>query len=984
MFDSRPTVAWPQPLSRDRSATFFKILPDRLKRPENVVWQSADGRVTSDHCRVTVQLLFSKFSQIARNVQKTLFDSRPTVAWPRPLSRDRSATFFKIFPNRLKRPKNVVWQSAYGRVTSTTVAWPFSDFFKILPNRLKRPKNVVWQSVDGPRDLRPLSRDRSATFFKIFPNRLKRLKNVVWQSADGRVTSTTVAWPFSDFFQNSPDRETSKKRCLTVGRRSRVLRPLSRDRSATFFKIFPNRSKRPKNVVWQSAYGRVTSDHCHVTVQRLFSKSSQIAWNVQKTLFDSRPTVAWPPTTVAWPFSDFFQNFPKSLEASKKRWLTVGRRSRDLNHCRVTVQRLFQNFPKSLETVQKRCLTVGRLSRDLRPLSRDRSATFFKKISNCLKRPKNVVWQSAYGRVTSTTVAWPFSDFFQNYPRSLERPENVVWQSADGRVTSDHCRVTVQLLFSNFPKSLETSKKRCLTVGLRSRDPPTTVTWPFSDFFQNLPKSLETSKKRCLTVGLRSRDLNHCRVTVQRLFSKFSQSLETSKKRCLTVGRRSRDLRPLSRDRSATFFKIFPNSLKRLKNVVWQSADGRVTSTTVAWPFSDFFKILPDRLKRPKNVVWQSADGRVTSDHCRVTVQRLFSKFSQIARNVQKTLFDSRPTVAWPPTTVTWPFSELFSKSSQIAWNVQKTLFDSRPTVAWPQPLSRDRSATFFQNSSKSLETSKKRCLTVGRRSRDLRPLSRDRSATFFKNFQIAWNVQKTLFDSRPTVAWPPTTVAWPFSVFFQNFPKSLETSKKRCLTVGRRSPDLRPLSRDRSATFFKIFPNRLKRPKNVVWHRPTVAWPPTTVAWPFSDFFQKFFSNRLERPKTLFDSRPTVAWPPTTVTWPFSDFFQNFPNRLKRPKNVVWQSAYGRVTSTTVAWPFSDFFQNSPKSLETSKKRCLTVGRRSRDLRPLSRDRSATFFKIFPNRLKRPKNVVWQSADGRVTSDHCRVTVQRLFQKNF
>ena len=58
---------------------------------------------------------------------------------------------------------------------------------------------------------------------------------------------------------------------------------------------------------WQSADSRVTSDHCRVTVQWLFSKKFLIAWNVQKTLFDSRPTVAWPPTTVAWPFSDFFQ-----------------------------------------------------------------------------------------------------------------------------------------------------------------------------------------------------------------------------------------------------------------------------------------------------------------------------------------------------------------------------------------------------------------------------------------------------------------------------------------------------------------------------------------------------------------------------------------------------------------------------------------------------------------------------------------------------
>ena len=81
------------------------------------------------------------------------------------------------------------------------------------------------------------------------------------------------------------------------------------------------------------------------------------------------------------------------------------------------------------------CLTVGRQSRDHRPLSRDPSVSFYKKFPNCLKRPKIVVWQSADSRVTSTTVAWPFSDFFQN-----------------------------------FPKLLETSKKRCLTVGRWSRD----------------------------------------------------------------------------------------------------------------------------------------------------------------------------------------------------------------------------------------------------------------------------------------------------------------------------------------------------------------------------------------------------------------------------------------------------------------------------------------------------------------------------------
>ena len=439
----------------------------------------------------------------------------------RPLSRDRSATFFKK-----------------------------------ISNCLKRPKNVLWQSFRQSRDLRPLSRDRSATFKK-FSNCLKRPKNVVWQSADGRVTSDHCRVTIQRLFSKFSKIAWNVQKTLFDSRPTVAWpQPLSRDRSATFFKIFPNRLERPKSVVWQSADGRVTPDHCRVTVQRLFSKKFLIAWNVEKTLFDSRPRVAWPPTTVAWPFSDSFQ----------KHFLIAW------------------NVQKTLF--------------DSRP---------------------TVAWPP-------TTVTWPLSDFFQNFPKLLETSKNVLWQSADGRVTSS------------------------------------TVAWPFSDFFQNFPKSIGTSKKRCLTVG-----------------------------------RRSRDLRPLSRDRSATFFKK-----------------------------------ISDCLKRPENVVWQSSDGRVTFDHCRVTVQRLFSKFFLIAWNVQKTLFDSRPTVAWPLTTVAWPFSDV------------------------------------FQNFQKLLETSKKRCLTVGRRLRDLNHCRVIVQRLFSKFSQIDWNVQKTLFDSRPTVAWPPTTVAWPFSDFFQ------------------------------------------------------------------------------------------------------------------------------------------------------------------------------------------------------------------------
>ena len=625
-----------------------------LETSKNVVWQSADRRVTSDHCRVTVQWhisqnfliawniqkrcltvgrrsrdldhcrvtvqrLFSKFSQIAWNVQKTLFDSRPTVAWPQPLSRDRSATFFKFFPNRLKSLKNVVWQSADGRVTSTTVAWPVSDFFQNFSKSLETSKNVVWQSAGS----RVTSDHCRVTVQRLFSKFSQIAWNVQKTLFDSWPTvawpPTTVAWPFSDFFQNFPKSlETSKKRCLTVGRRSRYLRPLSRDRSATFFKIFPNRLKRPKNVVWQSADGRVTSDHCRVTVQPLFSKFSQIAWNVQKTLFDSRPTVAWPQPLSRDRSATFFKIFPNRLKRLKNVvWQSAGSRVTS-DHCHVTVQRLFSKKFLIAWNVQKTWFDSRPTVAWPQPLSRDRSATFFK-----------------------------------IFPNRLKRPKNVVWQSADGRVTSDHCRVTVQPLFSKFSQIAWNVQKRCLTVGRRSRDLRTLSRDRSATFFKIFPNRL----KRPKNVVWQSADGRVTSTTVAWPFSDFFQnfpkSLETSKKRCLTVGLRSRDLRPLSRDRSATFFKIFPNRLKRPKNVVWQSADGRVTSdhcrVTVQRLFS---KKISNCLKRRKIVVWQSAESRVTSDHCHVTVQRLLSKKFLIAWNVEKSLFDSRPMVAWPPTTL--------------------------------------------------------------------------------------------------------------------------------------------------------------------------------------------------------------------------------------------------------------------------------------------------------------------------------------------
>ena len=124
---------------RDRSWRGWRFYGTPIETSKDVVWQSADGRLTSDHCRVTVQWLFSKNFLIAWNGQKTMFDSRPTVAWP-PLTVTWpfSDFFFKMCPNCYKRRKNVVWQSADGRVTSdhcrVTVQWLFSNISEVFAN----------------------------------------------------------------------------------------------------------------------------------------------------------------------------------------------------------------------------------------------------------------------------------------------------------------------------------------------------------------------------------------------------------------------------------------------------------------------------------------------------------------------------------------------------------------------------------------------------------------------------------------------------------------------------------------------------------------------------------------------------------------------------------------------------------------------------------------------------------------------------------
>ena len=69
------------------------------------------------------------------------------------------------------------------------------------------------------------------------------------------------------------------------------------------------------------------------------------------------------------------------------------------------------------------------------------------------------------------------------------------------------------------------------------------------------------------------------------------------------------------------------------KGLITQKTEVAWPPTTVAWPFSDFFKKFPNCLKRPKNVVWQSVDGRMISDYCPVAAPEIHC-YQVIARSI--------------------------------------------------------------------------------------------------------------------------------------------------------------------------------------------------------------------------------------------------------------------------------------------------------------------------------------------------------------
>ena len=102
----------------------------------------------------------------------------------------------------------------------------------------------------------------------------------------------------------------------------------------------------------------------------------------------------------------------------------------------------------------------------------------------------------------------------------------------------------------------------------------------YADFWLSgykYPENMLYSRETAVSIDTSKKALKMLRIIIINIFidcyTRFSLFFNTrthymSESEYLAVGRRSRNLRPLSPDRSVTFFKKFPNCLKRPKNVV--------------------------------------------------------------------------------------------------------------------------------------------------------------------------------------------------------------------------------------------------------------------------------------------------------------------------------------------------------------------------------------------------------------------------------
>ena len=313
-------------------------------------------------------------------------------------------------------------------------------------------------------------------------------------------------------------------------------------RFKTFFKFFSNCLKRLKNVVWLSADGRVTSDHCHVTVQRLFSKISQIAWNVEKTLF--------PSADCRTTFFRRFKQLENFLIKVAERSRDSGRRSRDR---RPTVKQRFWTFQAIRKFFDKSRWTVTRQwlrSRDRRPAVKQRFLDVSSNLGKFWKKSLNGHARVVGGHATIGRLSNNVFSTFQAIWEIFEKSRwTVTWQWSEVTRPSADSQTTFFRRFKQLEKNLKKVAERSRDNGRRSRDRRLTVKQRFLDVSSNLgnfEKSRWTVTRQWSEVTRPSAD---CQTTFFGRFKQFGKILKKVAERSRDSGWRSRDHRPTVKQR---------------------------------------------------------------------------------------------------------------------------------------------------------------------------------------------------------------------------------------------------------------------------------------------------------------------------------------------------------------------------------------------------------------------------------------------------
>ena len=449
-------------------------------------------------------------------------------------------------------------------------------------------------------------RDRRSTVKQLFSEVSSNWKNFFLKSLNGHATEVgghaTVS-RLQRFFDVSSDWKFFWKKSLNghatvVGGHATVGR-LSNNVFWTFQSIWENYEKSRWTVTRQWLRSRVRR---RTVKQRILDVSSNLGkfWkksmNGHATVVGGHATIGRLSNNVFQTFQAIRENFEKSRWTVTRQWSEVTRPSAD---CQTTFFRRFKKFGKILKKIAERSRNSGRRSRDRRPTVKQR------------------FWMFQAIRI-----------FFEKSHWTVTRQ----WSEVT-RLSAD-CQTTFFGRFNQFENILKKVAERSRDSGRRSRDRRPTVKQRFLDVSSDLGKFWKKLLNGHATMVEVTRPSADCQTTFFGRFKQLAKFLKKVAERSRDSGRRSRDRRPTVKQRfldvssnKKTFWK---KSLNGHAKVVGGHATVGRLSNNVFWTFQAIRNFFEKVLKRRKIVVWQSADGRVTSDHSRTashTASQMYISF---------------------------------------------------------------------------------------------------------------------------------------------------------------------------------------------------------------------------------------------------------------------------------------------------------------------------------------------------------------------